>query len=354
MDDIEIDITRFHPVSGQAVHNAAVAAQEQREITYITADGERIAVIAPMPQPMPPRPAPPEPPWNDATALGQAQNGEANTAKWAEAWDYIGARLHGCDPDQASARINEPGEPDSWEDYEYQIPGIPRPDEEDEPELDPDDPEPEEYDHSRAKEDARNDGLDITAMLEQANRDAEALGLIAALLRGEGPDLANIAEIDGNTVSEELVHVIANIVGLSGRATEPYEPGEGRSATPAPGPAISLRDRILAVLPPPSVFGAVTAQDLALALLVPSPVITAELGQMAKASLVMHGDGISARPDEWFLLPAQHRGSRRGAAWQDEPEPEPDDEYDPGDAVDDVGGAREYQPGHPDVYPWGP
>ncbi len=72
--------------------------------------------------------------------------------------------------------------------------------------------------------------LDAGPDTAKARSDEEALDLIAALLRGEGPDLAGTAEINGNTVSEELVHVIADIVGLSGRATEPYEPGEADPA----------------------------------------------------------------------------------------------------------------------------
>ncbi len=139
MNSIEIGTDQAVGTIGRDIYAAASAARDRRDITYLTVLGVHIATIVPLPQRMPPRPAPPEPPWTDATALGQAQNGEANTAKWAEAWDYIESRLQGCDPDLANARIDdpygpEPGDGDpGYNDYD---------DEQDEPEPDDYDPGP--------------------------------------------------------------------------------------------------------------------------------------------------------------------------------------------------------------------
>jgi hypothetical protein len=176
MEDIKIDIARYDPVSGLDVYNAAVAAQDQQETTYITADGQRIAAIVPLS--LPPEPgeayvladvvadrlpaeldadrtaawAPDKgyANWTDGSALGQAQNGEPNTPQWTAAWDYIESRLQGCDPGLANARIDdpygpEPGDGDPGFNY-YDD------DEPDEPAPDDYDPGPEIDDEGGASE----------------------------------------------------------------------------------------------------------------------------------------------------------------------------------------------------------
>jgi hypothetical protein len=57
----------------------------------------------------------------------------------------------------------------------------------------------------------------------KAARDAKALDDIAALLRGEGPPPVTEEDEEG---PEIMIRDIADLVGQSGRATEPYEPGE--------------------------------------------------------------------------------------------------------------------------------
>jgi hypothetical protein len=83
-----------------------------------------------------------------------------------------------------------------------------------------------------------------------------------------------------------LAHAVTALAasGFSPQGGSGESPAEGGSADPG---RQDLRSRILTAMGDGS--GRITAQDLAVALLVPSPVITAELGQMAKDGIVTGG-----------------------------------------------------------------